>query len=38
MTLYEVAIILGYTELSAFYRAFRRWTGTTPSEFRKRGT
>jgi AraC-like DNA-binding protein len=30
----EVAYLLGYSEPSAFYRAFRRWTGTTPAEIR----
>jgi AraC-like DNA-binding protein len=30
----EVAFLLGYTEMSAFFHAFRRWTGTTPSKFR----
>ncbi len=30
----EVAFLLGYQELSAFFRAFRRWTGMTPSEYR----
>jgi AraC-like DNA-binding protein len=29
----EVAHILGYNELSAFIRAFKRWTGKTPSGF-----
>lgn len=33
----EVAYLLGYSEPSPFHRAFRRWTGTTPSEAR-RGT
>ena len=33
-TLTEVAYLLGYSEVSAFTRAFRRWTGTTPSEYR----
>ena len=31
----EVAFLLGYSELSAFDRAFRRWTGSTPLEARK---
>jgi len=29
-TLTEVAYLLGYSETSAFHRAFRRWTGSTP--------
>lgn len=32
----EVAYLLGYSEPSPFYRAFRRWTGTSPSEMRTR--
>lgn len=32
---YEVAFLLGYSEPSAFYRAFRRWTGMTPREYRR---
>lgn len=31
----EVAFLLGYSETSSFYRAFRRWTGTTPEAYRK---
>ena len=31
----EIAFILGYSEPSTFYRAFRRWTGMTPREFRR---
>ena len=31
----EVAFLLGYSEPSTFYRAFRRWKGVTPLEFRR---
>jgi AraC-like DNA-binding protein len=32
----EVAFSLGYTDPANFTRAFRRWTGVSPREFRKR--
>jgi AraC-like DNA-binding protein len=36
-TIGEVGWLLGYSEPSAFHRAFRRWTGTTPQRFREPG-
>ncbi|HEY6363708.1 MAG TPA: AraC family transcriptional regulator [Candidatus Binatia bacterium] len=33
-TLTEVAFLLGYSEASAFNRAFKRWTGSTPLAYR----
>jgi AraC-like DNA-binding protein len=31
---YEVSFLLGYAEPSTFFRAFKRWTGKTPLEYR----
>ncbi len=31
----DVAFMLGFSELSTFYRAFKRWTGTTPQQYRR---
>jgi len=31
----QVGYQVGFAERSAFYRAFKRWTGTTPSKYRE---
>jgi AraC-like DNA-binding protein len=35
LSLSDIALLLGFSELSAFTRAFTRWTDTTPSEYRR---
>jgi AraC-like DNA-binding protein len=36
MTIKEISESLGYTDPANFTRAFRRWTGLSPSSYRKR--
>lgn len=36
LTIGEVAVVLGYSEPSTFYRAFKRWTGLPPGVYRTR--
>lgn len=36
LTLLEVAYLLGFADPSNFFRAFRRWFGETPGEYRAR--
>jgi AraC-like DNA-binding protein len=31
----HIAELAGFGDMSAFYRAFRRWTGTTPAKYRR---
>jgi AraC-like DNA-binding protein len=35
LAVYEIAFLLGYSEPSTFYRAFRRWKRISPQEFRR---
>jgi AraC-like DNA-binding protein len=34
LSISEIAFLLAYSEVSAFHRAFRRWTGQSPAEYR----
>lgn len=36
LTLPEIALLLGYSEQSAFQRAFKRWVGESPGTWRRR--
>lgn len=38
LTIAEVALLLGYSEQSAFTRAYKGWTGLTPRQQRLRGS
>jgi AraC-like DNA-binding protein len=35
VSLSEIAFLLGFSQVGAFHRAFKRWTGTTPLEHRR---
>jgi AraC-like DNA-binding protein len=35
MAIAEIAFLLGFSEASAFHRAFKRWFATTPADYRR---
>ncbi|HED8777051.1 TPA: helix-turn-helix transcriptional regulator, partial [Pseudomonas aeruginosa] len=35
LPLYEIALLLGFNDSSNFRRAFRKWTGKLPSDYRE---
>jgi AraC-like DNA-binding protein len=35
LSLMDIALQLGFSESSTFYRAFKRWQGLTPGEYRQ---
>ena len=37
LSLLDIAYLLGFSEQSAFQRAFKRWTGSTPGDYRRQG-
>jgi hypothetical protein len=38
LSIAEISFLLGFSEPSAFFRAFKRWTGVTPLEARRAGS
>jgi AraC-like DNA-binding protein len=36
LRLEQIAYLTGYSESAALVRAFKRWTGTTPMQYRKK--
>jgi len=38
LSLTEIAFLLGYSEISTFTHAFKRWTGNTPTASRRRAS
>ncbi len=36
LSLAEIAYLLRFADTSAFLRAFKRWTGETPGQYRRR--
>jgi AraC-like DNA-binding protein len=34
MPITEITFLLGFSDTSSFSRAFRRWTGKSPSDYR----
>jgi AraC-like DNA-binding protein len=36
LALSEIAFVLGFAQAAGFHRAFKRWTGQTPKEYRER--
>lgn len=37
LSIAEIALLVGFSDQSTFHRAFVRWTGATPGDFRRRG-
>jgi transcriptional regulator, araC family len=35
LSIEEIVYLVGYTEISSFYRAFKKWTGKTVSQYQK---